>query len=160
MAEAAGPGLSLALAPTLAAIGEAQERLRAWLAEAGAPADLVFRAELVAEEMLANIVRHAGLPAAARIGFTAERPQAGGVRLCTEDSGPAFDPRRAPPRPRPRGLAEAEPGGLGLALIHRMAAALDYERTAAGANRFGVTVRADDPAGSAGAQAGGTRQGQ
>lgn len=139
---AAAPGLLLSLAPTLAAIGEAQAALRAWLGAQGAQAELVFRAELAAEEMLANIVRHGGLPPGARIGFAAGWEPGGMLRLCTEDHGPEFDPRARPEPARARSLAEAEPGGLGLALLRRMAARLDYERTAKGANRFGVTLRA------------------
>jgi anti-sigma regulatory factor (Ser/Thr protein kinase) len=133
--------LRLALPPTLAAVADAQAALRAWLAAAKAPPALIFNAELVAEEILANVVRHGGLANDALVSLEA-RQACDGLCLTVEDGGAPFDPRTVPEPPKPASLDQAVPGGLGLKLVRGMAAALAYERTAAGLNRFSVTLAA------------------
>jgi hypothetical protein len=44
------------------------------------------------------------------------------------DAGPAFDPLGASRGPLPRTLQEAEPGGLGLLLVHRFMDERSYQR--------------------------------
>jgi anti-sigma regulatory factor (Ser/Thr protein kinase) len=131
--------IRFAVAPTLAAVGEAEGVLRFYLSTADVPPGLVLHAELVLEEMLGNVVRHAGLPPDARIDVEA-RLVPEGVRITVEDRGPPFDPVAAPERPPPASLQQAEPGGLGLKLIRRMTAACDYGRTPDGRNRFSVVI--------------------
>jgi anti-sigma regulatory factor (Ser/Thr protein kinase) len=123
----------------MAAIADAQAALRAWLAAAEAPRALIFNAELVAEEILANVVRHAGVGQDALVRMEAHQAK-DGVCLTVEDPGRPFDPRTAPDPPRPLSLNQAVPGGLGLKLVRRVAVALAYERTEAGLNRFSVTL--------------------
>lgn len=136
-----GGALRLSLSATLAAVGEAQAALRDFLGAQGAGTALIFRAELVLEEMVANVARHAQLPPEARVTVLAEMVEQG-LRLVTEDAGPAFDPRNVAEPTVPKSLEEATPGGLGIKLIRSMARAMDYERTPAGENRFAVTLAA------------------
>ena len=139
-AEGAG-ALRLSLSATLAAVGDAQAALRDFLDARGAATALIFRAELVLEEMVANVARHAQLPPEARVTVVAEMVEQG-LRLVTEDTGPAFDPRNVAEPAVPKSLEEAAPGGLGIKLIRSMARTMDYERTPAGENRFAVTLAA------------------
>jgi anti-sigma regulatory factor (Ser/Thr protein kinase) len=129
-AEGAG-ALRLALSATLAAVGDTQAALRDFLDAQGAATALILRAELVLEAMVANVARHAQLPPEARVTVVAEKV-AQGLRLVTEDTGPAF----------PKSLEAATPGGLGIKLSRGMARAMDDERTPAGENRFAVTLAA------------------
>ncbi len=129
------------MAATLAGVGAAEAALRRHLSVADAPRALVLNAELVLEEMLANVVRHAGLPPEAQIRVELLLLDEG-VRITIEDTGPAFDPLAAPSRPPPESLAGTDPGGMGLKLIRRMTAAREYRRTIEGRNRFSVVVAA------------------
>lgn len=58
--------------------------------------------------------------------------------LCVEDSGRAFDPTRAPTHRQPADLLEAEPGGLGLVLLHHYCHDITYQRLV---QRNRVTMR-------------------
>lgn len=127
------------VAPTIAGIGEAEGRLRAYLGGAAVPEALVLRAELVLEEVLANVVRHAGLPPSVLIVVEACL-LAEGVRITVEDPGPAFDPEAIADNALLPDHEESDPGGLGLRLIRRLATARAYQRTSDGTNRFQVTV--------------------
>jgi anti-sigma regulatory factor (Ser/Thr protein kinase) len=80
------------------------------------------------EEAVMNIAMHA---------FPPESPGEITVRLRTspvcaallvEDSGRAFDPSAVPAREPPATLHHAEPGGLGLTLLHHYCHDITYER--------------------------------
>lgn len=123
----------------VAAIAAAQDRIAAWLAQAGAPARTAYRVRLVIEELLANLVMHGrfeGMPPPARVSVSAAP---GGVVVLIEDAAAPFDPRSATPPPAPT-LDNDRLGGMGLALVQRMAAIEGYERTAAGWNRTKLLV--------------------
>jgi serine/threonine-protein kinase RsbW len=98
-----------------------------------------YNAELVFEEVIANVVGH-GAPDghALEVRFTLEvRPDS--IILTFDDNGVPFDPRgRADPPPQ-KSLDEARIGGYGLMLVRRVVSSLDYLRTAEGHNR--LTVR-------------------
>lgn len=133
--------LRLALSATLAAVGDTQAALRDFLDAQGAATALILRAELVLEAMVAHVARHAQLPPEARVTVVAEKVEQG-LRLVTEDAGPAFDPRNVAEPAVPKSLEAATPGGLGIKLSRGMARAMDDERTPAGENRFAVTLAA------------------
>lgn len=98
-----------------------------------------YNAELVFEEVIANVVGH-GAPDghALEVRFTLEvRPDS--IILTFDDNGVPFDPRgRADPPPQ-KSLDEARIGGYGLMLVRHVVSSLDYLRTAEGHNR--LTVR-------------------
>lgn len=126
------PSLRLAVPTELPAVAEQQARLAAFLLEAGIPAPLAARAELVFEEVVVNVIRHGfadeAARDAARVTVEASVTPSGAFTLVFEDSGRAFDPTQAALPGPARSLEEARIGGLGLPLIHRMAAALAYRR--------------------------------
>ncbi len=109
---------------------------------------MLHRVEVIFEEVVSNAVRH---------GFTPGSDQSIIVRITVgtdlidmvfEDDGVPFDPLQAP-APAPFGaLEDAKLGGLGIAMVIRLAHGVRYERpesTDAGfrpANRLTVTVAA------------------
>ncbi len=84
--------------------------------------------ELVTEEVVMNIVRHAfDDPAGHRFRLQAAREG----RLLTmrfTDAGRPFDPTTAPVRTAAASLELTEPGGLGLPLLRRRTRSMHYER--------------------------------
>ena len=108
-----------------------------------------YNAELVFEEVVANVVGH-GAPDghALEVRFTLEIC-ADSIILTFDDNGVPFDPRgRADPPPQ-KSLDEARIGGYGLMLVRHAASSLDYLRTAEGNNRLIVRLprRAEEPTG-------------
>jgi serine/threonine-protein kinase RsbW len=99
-----------------------------------------YNAELVFEEVVANVVGH-GAPDghALELCFTLEvRPDF--IILTFEDNGVPFDPRgRADPPPQ-KSLEEARIGGYGLMLVRHAVSSLDYRCTAEGHNRLTVQL--------------------
>ncbi len=119
----------------------------AWLGhkgcELGIPAADIARLETCLNEVLANILEHGGESArSAPIGLRLARscnPGDTAASLTVTDSGSAFDPLGVAPGPRPRTLAEARPGGLGLVMTRSCADSLSY-RYAEGRNQLTVGV--------------------
>jgi serine/threonine-protein kinase RsbW len=98
-----------------------------------------YNAELVFEEVVANIVGH-GAPDghALEVRFLLEiRPDS--IILTFDDNGVRFDPRGRPDPPPQKSLDEARIGGYGLMLVRHAVSSLDYLCTAEGHNR--LTVR-------------------
>jgi len=79
-----------------------------------------------AEEILTNIFRHAGA-SSRQIDLTLSR-YADRVELAVEDDGIPFDVSAATPRRVDRPIENAQPGGLGIQLIHEFADRLRYSR--------------------------------
>lgn len=134
MPHAAG-ALHLALALDPPALAAAQRRLGDFLSAAGCPADVRFRVELVVEEAVMNVIRHAEPQGATRAALDA-CCVGNRTLVAVEDDGPAFDPLGATPRPIAAALAGSHDGGFGLHLIRHNTEAARYARTAAGTNRL------------------------
>jgi anti-sigma regulatory factor (Ser/Thr protein kinase) len=123
-------------------------RASTWLGETGPargiPAEPLSRLDLCMTEALANVIDHAGAGTPAnpiRLRLQVRRGAGRGEASVTvSDRGAAFDPLAAPLRPRPRTLAEAEPGGLGLKMLREFADALDYCYSE-GQNHLTIRVR-------------------
>jgi anti-sigma regulatory factor (Ser/Thr protein kinase) len=100
-----------------------------------------FSAELIFEEVIANIIRH-GAPDGRQLDVRVTlEARADSIVLTFDDDGVQFDPRGHPDPVPANSLDEAKVGGLGLMLVRRAASALDYRRTAEGRNRLTVTVQ-------------------
>lgn len=128
--------LRLALEPRREALEPARLAVLEHLAPADPSPALVYRLELVLEEVLMNIVWHAGPVQAIALEVEARAAE---VVLSFEDDGAPFDPTHAVPPAQPHDLAEAVPGGLGLVLLRKFASSLAYER-AGRRNRLTVTL--------------------
>ena len=106
----------LALPPVPAAARMARQALH----EARLPEDLQHTVDLLATEVVANAVRHAGLDENDRIVFAARFVE-DHIRVEVAEPGPAFDPERAK-----RG------SGYGLRMLDKLAADWGVESTDAG----------------------------
>ena len=114
MGPAAG-ALHLALALDLPALSAAQRRLGAFLAAGGCPPEVCFRVELVVEEAMMNVIRHAEPMGATHAALDASCAD-GRALVAMEDNGPAFDPLQATQRPIAGAIAGTHDGGFGLHL--------------------------------------------
>lgn len=128
--------LRLVVNANTAALHDAQLAIADFLRAQGAGPRTAARAELLLEELALNALRHGG---ALELAVTAWHD---GTRcgLDFEDRGTAFDPTSAIEPDRPASLRDARIGGLGVPLLHRMAAAADYSRTEDGRNLLRVVL--------------------
>jgi serine/threonine-protein kinase RsbW len=95
--------------------------------EAGLGPDIVFKLQMCAEELLANVIRHGGssdLEVWVAIRFSGRA-----LELTIEDNGQPFDVTAATPRKIDRPLDVTEPGGLGIGLVHRFSDGLTYKHS-------------------------------
>lgn len=122
-------------------------RASAWLSTAcnhrGVPSSEISRLEICLNEVLANVIMHSGCSEQSPlIELNLEFQTVSGTSQATVivvDSGNAFDPLVVSPKPRPRSLADAEPGGLGLIMIRSNADNIGYRRRD-GRNEFSFVV--------------------
>lgn len=93
------------------------------------PRSMLHGMRVALEEAVMNAVMHAFPPntsgeIAVRLQLSPEA-----ATLVVEDTGRAFDPTAAAPvQPRPASLLEAEPGGLGLTLLHHYCQDITWQR--------------------------------
>jgi serine/threonine-protein kinase RsbW len=99
-----------------------------------------YNAELVFEEIVANIVNYGAADGRELDVRVTLESRADSLVLTFEDDGVQFDPRGHPDPVPAKSLDEAKVGGFGLMLVRRAASALEYLRTAEGRNRLTVTV--------------------
>lgn len=126
-------------------------RASAWLEtvclEHKVPAEQIGRLDLCLNEAIANIIAHGGptaLSSPVQLHFSVHhRENANEARLTVADAGIAFDPLAYQPKPRPKILAEAEPGGLGLMMMRSFTDDMSY-RYSEGRNQTTFTVRWTD----------------
>jgi sigma-B regulation protein RsbU (phosphoserine phosphatase) len=143
---------------TLCAPHDSAELWRAstWLKEQGAgqsvPAAQLDSLDLLLNEALANVIDHGGPGAlAAPIDLSicvTHAPDLGAATVTIADGGSPFNPLDHTPRPLPRTLDEAVPGGLGIPMLRSLADELGYAYDDA-RNRLSFTVRWAPPAGRA-----------
>ena len=101
-----------------------------------------FAAELVFEEVVANVLRHGTQPGTETRVSLAVELQGDDLRLTVLDDGVPFDPRDRPDPAPPTDLEHAEAGGRGLMLIRSVSSSVEYQRTPEGQNRLIIAVRA------------------
>lgn len=107
-----------------AAVGAACDAARAFAADAGLGDDTGARLCIIVEELIINLVEHAGLAAPDQLSL--ELCWDGhAVTVVLTDPGPPFDPRVAPP---PGDLPPERGGGAGLAMVQTWAHIESYVR--------------------------------
>jgi len=99
------------------------------------------RAEVVFEEVVTNIIRHAYGSNHARVMEVQVACAADAVQFVFTDDGPAFDPLVHPDTEPPMTVDGARDGGLGIHLVRKMAARIYYHR-GDGRNRLLIVVLA------------------
>jgi serine/threonine-protein kinase RsbW len=104
-------------------VAEAIGLARGFAAGCDLPIDAAEKLAIIAEEWVANIVEHGGLPDGSHIGFGLEQA-ADLVRVTVVDSGVPYDPRTA----TFDGPNEERGGGVGLALITAWCRIAGYAR--------------------------------
>ena len=132
--------LSLEVPLEAEGLEQAQDRIEVFLDERGVADPLRYKVRLVLDELAANLGMHgrfAGPPPPLRVEVA---PVGEGVSVSVEDAAEPFDPRLAPPPAGPPSLDDDRVGGLGLALVMRMARIVDYRRLAEGWNRTELLI--------------------
>lgn len=106
------------------------------------PANVLYSANLILEEILTNIVKYAfenDEPRLIDVKVFVEPTQ---VLIETNDDGVSFDPTLLRPPEIKDSLADCEPGGLGIHLVLRTAHEISYRREKA-RNILTMRIRLD-----------------
>lgn len=111
-----------------AEIASALEAATNWLARFEIPSAAQYFIRLAIEELGTNWIKY-GCPEPIEHRMTFELSlRADAVILKTTDTGPAFNPLKAPPPRNDLPLEKQEVGGLGILLLRKMADRMSYER--------------------------------
>jgi anti-sigma regulatory factor (Ser/Thr protein kinase) len=127
----------LTLQASLAQIGVAQEWLHDQTEHCAVPPEQVMKLDICLDEVLANVVMHAG-ESAEPIVLTLEcTPLTANTQatLTVSDAGAPFNPLAHTPKDLPTSLEDATVGGLGIRMVRSYAQELCY-RYADGRNHF------------------------
>jgi anti-sigma regulatory factor (Ser/Thr protein kinase) len=96
-------------------------------------------AHLTIEEVATNILKYGYDDTAAHDILLRMQIEPGKVLIVVEDDGHEFNPIDAPPPDFHSPIEEREPGGLGIHLVRKLAAQMDYQRSD-GRNRLSITI--------------------
>lgn len=131
--------LRLQMAPALDTLVQMTDALEDALLRHGVARERVGRARLIVEELACNTLEHGHLSAGQAPVEVTLQVDTGALVLEFFDSGPAFDPRCAPPPDLDADICERPIGGLGLHLVQQLADRIDY-RHDAGRNVVRITL--------------------
>lgn len=120
-----GPDFCVELPIGISAVETGRLALLEYLAPLALDDRVINRLEVVLEELVSNVVRHADL--ATRLTLTASA-SADGVSICLEDDGAEFNPLAARENSPFDKLEDAALGGLGIPLIKRLTRSVEYDR--------------------------------
>jgi serine/threonine-protein kinase RsbW len=130
--------------PTSHGFTHAFDELRHALTAGAVGRQATYSCELVFEEIVTNILKHAyldGLEHEIAVTLELANPL---IVMRFEDDGRPFDPSRYPSQTPDRDLLTTRDGGRGLVLVRRAVRSLQYERTPESRNRLTVTVDATE----------------
>jgi anti-sigma regulatory factor (Ser/Thr protein kinase) len=131
--------LRLTLDNDIPSLSRASEAVRGFLRSHEVGPDKIFSADLVLEELVTNIVRHAFDDGATHQIAVQVTLEPGWLVLRIEDDGLEFDLREAPPANLDADLEHRQPGGMGIHLVREIAERIDYRRVG-GKNRVEVGI--------------------
>jgi serine/threonine-protein kinase RsbW len=132
---------------TRAGFGRAFADLQRTLDQRELPQKVRFECELVFEEVVTNILRHAYRDNREHDITVSIDFLDSAIVMRFEDYGVPFDPSKRPPATQPESILDVQIGGRGLTLLHAAASHLEYSRTADHRNRLTVTVGAGSQTG-------------
>lgn len=120
--------LRLTLANDLAEVARVNVLARSFLERCALAPETVYRADLVLEEVLSNVIRYGYVEAGPREICVRLGADDGGVDLQVVDDGREFDPLSAPVVDVRAPLEERTVGGLGIHLLRTFATDIRYRR--------------------------------
>lgn len=113
--------------------------------------DLIFKVNLVLEELGVNIVKHGVTASFIEIGVSSD---AEAIRVVIVDDGPPFDPLTDGPAPHIEDSLQVRPiGGLGIYFVRTLMDELHYSRED-GQNRLAMVKRRTETAAADAEQSG------
>jgi anti-sigma regulatory factor (Ser/Thr protein kinase) len=121
--------LQVELSNDFDALGRLSSTVRGFLERGSVPSASIYTVELILEELVTNIIRHAYVDDAAHEISVRLALEPRTVVIRVEDDGREFDPREAPPANVGGDLDSRQPGGLGVHLVREFAESLDYRRS-------------------------------
>ncbi len=124
-ATTSNPGFSIVLPLATSAVETARLGLLEYLAPLALDDRVINRLEVVLEELVSNVVRHADQAQELKLSANTG---ADGITICLEDDGAAFNPLAAEENSPFGKLEDAALGGLGIPLIKRLTRSVDYDR--------------------------------
>lgn len=131
-------GLALDLPNETDAVESARLALLEYLGRFGLEQKIINRIEVVAEELISNVVRHSA--SATRVNIEAGCDGTT-IRFAICDDGEAYNPLDRPDPAPFTTLEDAKLGGLGIPLIRRLTESVSYVRID-GHNRIDLTFAA------------------
>jgi serine/threonine-protein kinase RsbW len=120
--------LRLSLSNQPSELARVKYALAEFLDEEGIAPGTVNRVTHIVEELVVNVIRHAFDDNAKHTILLDVRTDSRGVAVVVEDDGKPFDPRDASPPPLKELLEAGKCGGLGVAMIKKLARDLEYKR--------------------------------
>ena len=108
-------------------VAQAQQWLRSILAARAIAADRIGDAELIAEELLTNVVRSLEARGGGRMSLNCELTQTQ-IVMTVRDDGPPFDPLALATPNLEASIDERAIGGLGVAIVRQVADSCRYAR--------------------------------
>ena len=137
------PVQELSLPSEIGSVGRASVWLETVCLENSVPEKEICRLDLCLNEALANIIDHndvANRPFTIRLNLAVNQNNINTEAVVTiYDSGIPFDPLSALPKSRPKTLAAAEPGGLGILMMRKFSDHQRY-RYIAGNNQLSFSI--------------------
>ena len=112
------PQAELSILSEAEGVGYASAWLENTCRELDVPADEIYRLDICLNEALANVLDHGSIasrPLPVRLHLVVHHNEA---TVTISDPGVPFDPLLNTVKSIPQTLAEAEPGGLGILMIH------------------------------------------
>ncbi len=131
-----GPDFSVELPMAISAVETGRLALLEHLAPLALDDRVINRLEVVLEELVSNVVRHAGLATGIKLSAST---LSDGIVICLEDDGAEFNPLAAQENSPFGKLEDAALGGLGIPLIKRLTRSVEYDRCG-GFNRMRLII--------------------
>lgn len=130
------PDLVVELPLAVSAVETARLALLDYLAPLALDDRLINRLEVVLEELVSNVVRHADLATLLKLSANTSDDS---ISICIEDNGAEFNPLAAQENTPFGKLEDAALGGLGIPLIKRLTRSVEYDRCGS-INRMRVII--------------------
>jgi serine/threonine-protein kinase RsbW len=122
------PAHRLTLPARVESLEEFRQFVRAGAVACGIAPGEIDQLDLVMEEILMNVARHAYAPQTGDVQVTYWQASPGRLRIEVSDQGHPFDPLAADPPDLSRGLADRPIGGLGVFLVRSLVESMSYRR--------------------------------